>query len=148
LRVALSKGHWRYAKKYKILIKSLFSYIIKILMTFTLLDEKNLLAKRDICTKFITPAILEAGWYLYTQIREKLNFLRYRIIVRDKLHSCGKQKCVDYVLSFKPCIPIAVIEARENNLCVDAGMQQVSDYAEILEAPFVFSSNSDAFFNT
>ena len=107
--------------------------------------NKKSLSERDICTKFITPAILKAGWDLHTQIREELSFTKGRIIVRGKLHTRGKQKRADYVLYYKSNIPIAVIEAKENNLSVGAGMQQALDYAETLDVPFVFSSNGDAF---
>ena len=107
--------------------------------------SKKSLSERDICTKFITPAILGAGWDLHTQIREELSFTKGRIIVRGKLHTRGQQKRADYVLYYKSNIPIAVIEAKENNLSVGAGMQQALDYAETLDVPFVFSSNGDAF---
>jgi len=107
--------------------------------------SKKSLSERDICTKFITPAILKAGWDLHTQIREELSFTKGRIIVRGKLHTRGKQKRADYVLYYKSNIPIAVIEAKENNLSVGAGMQQALDYAETLDVPFVFSSNGDEF---
>ena len=107
--------------------------------------SKKSLSERDICTKFITPAILKAGWDLHTQIREELSFTKGRIIVRGKLHTRGQQKRADYVLYYKSNIPIAVIEAKENNLSVGAGMQQALDYAETLDVPFVFSSNGDAF---
>lgn len=107
--------------------------------------SKKSLSERDICTKFITPAILKAGWDLHTQIREELSFTKGRIIVRGKLHTRGKQKRADYVLYYKSNIPIAVIEAKENSLSVGAGMQQALDYAETLDVPFVFSSNGDAF---
>jgi type I restriction enzyme R subunit len=107
--------------------------------------NKRKLSERDICSKFITPAIVSAGWDLHTQIREELSFTKGRIIVRGKLHTRGKQKRADYVLYYKSNIPIAVIEAKENNLSVGAGMQQALDYAETLDVPFVFSSNGDAF---
>jgi len=107
--------------------------------------SKKSLSERDICTKFITPAILKAGWDLHTQIREELSFTKGRIVVRGKLHTRGQQKRADYVLYYKSNIPIAVIEAKENNLSVGAGMQQALDYAETLDVPFVFSSNGDAF---
>ncbi len=107
--------------------------------------NKKSLSERDICTKFITPAIVSAGWDLHTQIREELSFTKGRIIVRGKLHTRGKQKRADYVLYYKSNIPIAVIEAKENNLSVGSGMQQALDYAETLDVPFVFSSNGDAF---
>ena len=68
------------------------------------------LSERDVCSKFITPALVSAGWDLHTQIREEVSFTKGRIIVRGKLHSRGKSKCADYVLYFRPNQPIALIE--------------------------------------
>ena len=107
--------------------------------------DKKKLSERDICSKYITPAIVSAGWDLHTQIREEVSFTKGRVLVRGKLHTRGEQKRADYVLYFKPNIPLAVIEAKENNLSVSAGMQQALNYAETLEVPFVFSSNGDGF---
>lgn len=106
---------------------------------------KKHLSERDICSKFITPAITNAGWDLHTQIREEVSFTKGRIIVRGKLHSRGKQKRADYILYYKTNIPIAIIEAKDNSHNVGAGMQQALNYAETLEIPFVFSSNGNAF---
>lgn len=107
--------------------------------------EKRLLSERDICTKFITPALRVAGWDEITQIREEVSFTKGRIIVRGKLVSRGKGKRADYILSVKPNIPIALIEAKENTQAVGAGLQQGLEYAETLSIPFVFSSNGDGF---
>lgn len=107
--------------------------------------DKKALSERDICTKFITPAIASAGWDLDSQVREEVSFTKGRIIVRGKLHSRGKSHRADYVLSYKPNIPIAVIEAKDNNQRVGEGMQQALVYAEALDIPFVFSSNGDGF---
>ena len=103
------------------------------------------LSERDICTKFITPAIINAGWDIHTQVREEVSFTKGRIIVRGKLHSRGEQKRADYILYYKSNIPIAIIEAKDKSYSVGAGMQQALNYAETLEIPFVFSSNGDAF---
>ena len=107
--------------------------------------DKKTLTERDICSKFITPAVLSAGWDLLTQIREEVSFTKGRIIVRGKLHSRGEQKRADYILYYKSNIPIAVIEAKDNSYSVGSGMQQALHYAETLGIPFVFSSNGDAF---
>ncbi|MBP1678890.1 MAG: box helicase, partial [Bacteroidetes bacterium] len=101
--------------------------------------------ERDICTKFITPAVKQAGWDEITQLREEVSFTKGRIIVRGKLVTRGKAKRADYVLYFKPNIPIAVIEAKDNTYSVGAGMQQALDYAGTLDIPFAFSSNGDGF---
>jgi len=107
--------------------------------------DKKSLSERDICTKFITPALTAAGWDLHSQIREEVSFTKGRIIVRGKLHTRGEQKRADYILYYKSNIPLAVIEAKANGHSVGAGMQQALNYAETLGVPFVFSSNGDAF---
>ena len=107
--------------------------------------DKRSLSERDICTKFITPALRGAGWDEISQLREEVSFTKGRIIVRGKLVTRGKAKRADYILHFKPNIPIAVIEAKDNTHSVGDGMQQALDYAETLNIPFVFSSNGDGF---
>ena len=73
--------------------------------------NKKQLSERDICTKYITPALEKAGWDVATQIREEFPLTRGRIIVRGKLHTRARHKRADYVLFYKPNIPIAIIEA-------------------------------------
>ncbi len=46
---------------------------------------------------------------------------------------------------YKPNIPLALIEAKDNNHSLGDGMQQALGYAEMLQVPFVFSSNGDGF---
>ena len=107
--------------------------------------DKRTLTERDICTKFILPAVKRAGWDEMLQIREEVYFTKGRIIVRGKLVTRGQAKKADFVLYYKPNIPIALIEAKDNNHSVGDGMQQGLDYAATLDIPFVFSSNGDGF---
>ena len=107
--------------------------------------DKKTLSESDICAKYITPAIIAAGWDEALQIRREVFFTKGRIIVRGKLHTRGEQKRADYILYFKANIPIAVIEAKDNKHSVGSGMQQALNYAETLDIPFVFSSNGDGF---
>ena len=107
--------------------------------------KKSKYSERDICSKLITPAILEAGWDLQTQIAEEKTLTDGRIIVRGKMVARGKQKRADYVLYMKPNIPIAIIEAKDNTHSVGDGMQQALSYAEMLRVPFAFSTNGDRF---
>lgn len=107
--------------------------------------DKRSLSERDICTKFITPALRQAGWDEMLQIREEVSFTKGRIIVRGKLVSRGQAKRADYILYFKPNIPLALIEAKDNAHSVGDGLQQGLDYATTLDIPFVFSSNGDGF---
>src|SRR5258708_13852336 len=107
--------------------------------------DKRGLTERDICTKFILPAVKRAGWDEMVQVREECYFTKGRIIVRGKLVTRGTAKKADFVLYYKPNIPIALIEAKENTHSVGDGMQQGLDYAATLDIPFVFSSNGDGF---
>ena len=107
--------------------------------------SKNDRSERDICTKYITPAVKRAGWDEMTQMREEVSFTKGRIIVRGKLVTRGKAKRADYILYYKPNIPIAIIEAKDNNCSIGDGMQQGLEYAVTLDIPFVFSSNRDGF---
>ena len=101
--------------------------------------DKRSLSERDICTKFITPALRGAGWDEISQLREEVSFTKGRIIVRGKLVTRGKAKRADYILYFKPNIPIAVIEAKDNTHSVGDGMQQALNYAKTLNIPFVLT---------
>src|SRR5580693_1642427 len=107
--------------------------------------DKRSLSERDICTKYITPAVKQAGWDEILQIREEVGFTKGRIIVRGRLVTRGQAKRADYILYYKPNIPLALIEAKDNSHSVGDGMQQALDYAATLDIPFVFSSNGDGF---
>lgn len=109
-----------------------------------MLHIKALLSERDICTKFITPALVAAGWDIQKQVREEWSFTDGRIIVRGHKHTRGQRKRADYVLSYKST-KLAIVEAKDNNHSVGHGMQQAREYADILDIPFVYSSNGDAF---
>ncbi|HAO49427.1 MAG TPA: restriction endonuclease [Runella sp.] len=107
--------------------------------------DKKQLSERDICTKFITPALEQSGWDKKIQILEEVSFTDGKIHVRGKITGRGVRKRADYILYYKPNIPIAIIEAKDNHHSVRAGIQQGLDYAQILDIPFVFSSNGDGF---
>ena len=107
--------------------------------------DKKQLSERDICTKFITPALRRAGWDEQTQLREEVSFTKGRIIVRGRMVRRGEAKRADYILYYKPNVPLAVIEAKDNNCSVGDGLQQALDYGQTLNIPFVFSSNGDGF---
>jgi type I restriction enzyme R subunit len=109
--------------------------------------DKRSLSERDICTKYITPAINKAGWDVMTQIREEVTFTDGRVIVRGQSTSRATKKQADYLLFYKPDLPLAVVEAKDNNQSVGAGMQQALGYshADCLDVPFAISSNGDGF---
>jgi len=109
--------------------------------------EKQQLSEIDICDLFITPAIKEAGWDQLTQIRREVTLTPGPVIVRGNLSSRNKKKkkFADYVLQWEAGVPIAIVEAKDNNYAVSHGMQQALGYADILHVPSAFSSNGDAF---
>ncbi|MBK0370177.1 EcoAI/FtnUII family type I restriction enzme subunit R [Flavobacterium agrisoli] len=107
--------------------------------------NKKKLSERDICSKYITPALINSGWDLHIQIREEFPLTNGRIIVRGQLHTRAKNKRADYALFYKPGIPIAIVEAKDNNHTVSDGMQQGLAYGNMINVPFVFSSNGDGF---
>jgi type I restriction enzyme R subunit len=102
-------------------------------------------SERYICTKYITPEVEKAGWDKHTQLLEEVSFTDGKIYVRGKLTARGERKRADYILYYKPNIPIAIIEAKDNNHSVGSGMQQALNYARILDIPCAFSSNGDGF---
>jgi type I restriction enzyme R subunit len=108
--------------------------------------NKKDLSEADIKAKFITPAVLKAGWDEQTQIGREVYFTAGRIYVKGKITARGKRKFADYILFYKPNVPIAIIEAKDNKHSVKSGIQQALDYANILDIPFVFSSNGDGFY--
>ena len=110
-------------------------------------EEKQELSEIDICDLFITPAIKDAGWDQLTQIRREVTLTPGPVVVRGNLSSRNKKKkkFADYVLQWKAGVPIAIVEAKDNNHTVSHGIQQALGYAEILDLPSSFSSNGDAF---
>ena len=108
--------------------------------------NKKDLSEADIKEKFITPAVTKAGWDEQTQLGREIFFTDGRIYVKGKLTARGKRKFADYILFYKPNVPIAIIEAKDNNHSVKAGIQQALGYANTLDIPFIFSSNGDGFY--
>lgn len=109
------------------------------------MSTKKELSERDICTQFILPALIKAGWNIERQIREEVSFTNGRIFVKGEKTVRGERKRTDFILYYKPNIPIAIIEAKDNIHSIGAGMQQALRYAEILDVPAAFSSNGDGF---
>jgi type I restriction enzyme R subunit len=108
--------------------------------------NKKDLSESDIKAKFITPAITVAGWDEQTQLGREIFFTDGRIYVKGRMTARGKRKFADYILFYKPNVPIAVIEAKDNKHSVRGGIQQALGYANTLDIPFVFSSNGDGFY--
>lgn len=107
--------------------------------------NKKLLSEADIKEKFITPALIKSGWDEHTQIIREYSITAGRIWVKGKLTARGKKLFADYVLYISG-IPIAIIEAKDNNHSLNSGIQQALKYSNLMDIPFVFSSNGDGFY--
>ena len=107
--------------------------------------SKRHLSEEDIKARYITPAITNAGWDIKKQVRLEYAFTSGRIILRGNITARGKKKRADYVLFYKANFPLAIVEAKDNNHPVGAGLQQAIDYAKDLDVFYVYASNGDGF---
>lgn len=107
--------------------------------------NKKLFSEADIKEKFITPAIIKAKWDEHTQIIREYSITAGRIWVKGKMTARGKKLFADYVLYISG-IPVAIIEAKDNNQTLKSGIQQALKYSNLMDIPFVFSSNGDGFY--
>ena len=109
--------------------------------------DKKQLTEADVISKFILPAVTKAGWDTMTQIRQEVKLREGKVIVRGQIGLRKKVKSADIVLYHKPNMPLAVVEAKANKHEIGKGIQQASDYARLLEVPFVFASNDQSRIN-
>lgn len=104
------------------------------------------LTEEDIKLKYITPQIQKSGYDINTQVRCEYYYTKGRINVRENVAQRGKGKKVDYLLFYRPNIPIAVVEAKDANHEVSFGNQQAIEYSTDLDVPFSYSSNGFGFY--
>ena len=97
------------------------------------------LTEEEVKLRFITPAIENAGWDKHSQIRMEYAFTDGEMQIRGTKSVRGKQKRADYVLFYKPNIPLAIVEAKDNNHIVSYGLQQAMTYAQMMDIPFAYS---------
>ena len=108
---------------------------------------KKDMTEEDIKNRFVTPAINAAGWGKDHFLMERYFFTAGRILVpgKGRRHAKKEGNKADYILFAEPNLPIAIVEAKDNNQPISGGIQQAIRYAEILDLPFAFSSNGDGF---
>ena len=111
------------------------------------MPSKAQLSETDICDRFITPALVQAGWTREQHILREYTLRPGRVVVRGQAAHRDKASMLraDYVLFHKPNVPLAVVEAKDAKHSVGAGMPQAIQYAELLGVPFSFASNGDGF---
>lgn len=101
------------------------------------------MSEEDIKLNFITPS-LQKGWSGHITMETKIT--DGRINIKGNLVARSKPKYADYLLYLNDAKPIAVVEAKDNNHSVSHGLQQAMTYAEMMDLPFAYSSNGDAFY--
>ncbi len=102
------------------------------------------MTEEDIKLQYITPAIT-AKWNtanitMETRITDGKINLKGNFVFREK------PKKADYILYINNNNPIAIVEAKDNNHSVSFGLQQAITYSRMLDVPFAYSSNGDAFY--
>ena len=109
--------------------------------------QPRTLSETDICEKFISPAIAQAGWSLQNQVLREYTLRAGRVVVRGKSSARDVVSILraDYVLFHKANLPLVVIEAKDKRHSVGAGIAQAIQYADLLDVPFSFSSNGEGF---
>lgn len=110
----------------------------------TILDKKQM-TEEDIKLNYITPSLFAKGWQDRITMETKVQFTDGKVNLRGNKINREAPKKADYVLYFRREYPIAIIEAKDNNHSVSFGMQQAKEYAKMLDVPFAYSSNGDAF---
>jgi len=109
------------------------------------LIPKQQMSEEDIKANFITPALVNKGWKNGSDILYEKSFTDGRVQVNGEKSKREKAKFTDYLLFYTLNNPIAVVEAKDNAHSVGHGLQQAMGYGQILDVPFVYSSNGDAF---
>ena len=106
---------------------------------------KNQMSEEDIKTNYITPVLFANGWKDKITMETQVKLTDGKINIVGNSTVKEKPKKADYVLYINPNNPIAIIEAKNNNHTVSHGLQQAKEYAKMLDIPFAYSSNGDAF---
>ncbi len=107
--------------------------------------NKEKMTEQDICSKFVLPSILKAGWDSMQHVREQVTFTAGRIRVDGNTISRGERKRADYILYYKNNFPIAIVEAKDNTHAIGDGLEQAKSYAQILHVPFAYSTNGEGY---
>ena len=103
------------------------------------------MTEEDIKLNFITPALVAKGWQDKITMETKVKFTDGKVNIKGNIVFRDKAKKADYVLYFNKHTPIAIVEAKDNKHSVSYGLQQAKDYAAMMDVPFAYSSNGDAF---
>ncbi len=110
--------------------------------------SKKDMSEEDVKLNYITPALIDSGWKDKITMETKVQFTDGKICLNGNFVHRDKKsaKFADYVLYWKSNFPIAIVEAKDNNHSASHGLQQAITYAQMMDVPFVYSSNGDSFY--
>ena len=107
---------------------------------------KSQMTEEDIKLNFITPALVDRGWQNKITMETKVQFTDGKVNIKGNIVARESAKKADYILYLNAYHPIAVVEAKDNHHTVSFGLQQAMTYAQMMDIPFAYSSNGDAFY--
>lgn len=98
----------------------------------------------DTCRKLVVPALQATGWDSEpARINEQVTFTDGRIVVVGQQARRRPGKRADFILRYRPDMPLATVEAKPDGVPAGEGMQQSKDYAEILGLKFAYATNGN-----
>jgi type I restriction enzyme, R subunit len=97
----------------------------------------------ETCRDYVVPKLKEAGWG-DDQVVEQYRITDGRIVKVGSKHRRGKELRADYVLEYRPGVPIGVVEVKRYYSTPGQGIQQAKRYAERLDVPFAYSTNGES----
>ena len=106
---------------------------------------KKQMTEEDIKLNYITPALVSRGWQNKITMETKVQFTDGKVNIKGNIIARDTPKKADYVLYINANNPIAIVEAKDNRHTVSYGLQQAMTYAQMMDIPFAYSSNGDAF---
>ena len=106
---------------------------------------KNQMTEEDIKLNYITPALVSRGWQNKITMETKVQFTDGKVNIKGNIIARDTPKKADYILYINANNPIAIVEAKDNKHTVSYGLQQAMSYAQMMDIPFAYSSNGDAF---
>lgn len=109
------------------------------------LIPKDQMTEEDIKLNFITPALVARGWQNKITMETKVQLTKGKVNIRGNIIAREHAKKADYILYINANNPIAIVEAKDNSYTASFGLQQAMTYAQMLDIPFAYSTNGDAF---
>ena len=100
--------------------------------------------EEDTKLHLITPSLQSSGW-IGPKITMEYPISAGQIVLQGDGHQRLLPQKADYLLRYSESLPIAIVEAKDEDHSVGAGLQQAMGYAEKLGLLFAYSSNGHGY---